>query len=86
VQGTVAGYRAHLERFCPYAAAHGLDDAPVSDLDREMIRSYQRSVARGKTTAAGRATRRRLATSMTPGLLGLSFGSVCIPISYHSTS
>jgi hypothetical protein len=32
-----------------YASKHGFDDAPVSDLDRDLVRAYQRAIARART-------------------------------------
>ena len=68
--GTVAEYRADLGRFCAYADGHGFNDGPVSALDREMIRSYQRSVARTRTKVGPQprplapATRKRRLVSL----------------------
>ena len=51
--GTVAEYRADMKRFAKYANKHGFDDAPVSDLDRDLVRAYQRAIARARTHAGG---------------------------------
>jgi site-specific recombinase XerD len=52
--GTVAEYRADMKRFATYANKHGFDDAPVSDhLDRDLVRAYQRAIARARTHAGG---------------------------------
>src|ERR1039458_2023484 len=51
--GTVAEYRADMKRFAKHANKHGFDDAPVSDLDRDLVRAYQRAIARARTHAGG---------------------------------
>ena len=57
--GTVAGYRDELWRFQQFADQHGQGDPPVRTLDRDLLRAYQRSVARATTGPAG--DRHRLA-------------------------
>jgi site-specific recombinase XerD len=52
--GTVVQYRSDLKRFCAYADSHDFDDAPVSALNRDLVRAYQRSIARARTRAGGR--------------------------------
>src|SRR5205814_8433716 len=54
--GTVAEYRADLERFCAYAAEHGVDDAVrPRPRRRNGIRCYQPSVTRTKTKMGGQS-------------------------------
>ncbi len=42
-----------MKRFAKYANKHGFDDAPVSALDRDLVRAYQRAIARARTHAGG---------------------------------
>lgn len=51
--GTVAGYRDELWRFQSFAGEHGHGDPPIGSVDRDLMRAYQRSVARASTGPAG---------------------------------
>ncbi|HEX6404596.1 MAG TPA: tyrosine-type recombinase/integrase [Pseudonocardiaceae bacterium] len=58
--GTVHGYRADLQRFSDFVGGDaGVPD--IADLDRELLRGYQRHLARART--GPKAARRPLAIS-----------------------
>ena len=50
--GTVHGYRADLQRFRDFVGGDaGVPD--ITDLDRELLRGYQRHLARARTGPKG---------------------------------
>lgn len=57
--GTVAGYRGELGRFEEFASTHAAAKIRVRSIDRDLIRAFQRSVARSMTGPKG--NKRRLA-------------------------
>ena len=58
--GTVAGYRGDLQRFSDFAGGDvGIPD--IAELDRDILRGYQRHLARARTGPKG--ARRPLAIS-----------------------
>ncbi len=50
--GTVSEYRADLERFCTFAGEHYEGEVAVGDIDRDLLRAYQRSVGPGRLAPA----------------------------------
>ena len=51
--GTVAGYRGDLRRFSDFAGGDvGIPD--IAELDRDILRGYQRHLARARTGPEGR--------------------------------
>ncbi len=66
-KATIRSYRAELKRFQQFVEASGRDDPSFGDIDRELLRRFQRSIERDRRdTASGTrplsrgTTRRRL--------------------------